>query len=277
MDHAMGVLTPWAFVPHLFLSHTDRMNFYQRAYNTYLSLYDVVIRHCLGTYIQSTDVPMRKIKLLLDAFAQLKQNVLWKYENRNLTKELPPNVKIYNWLPQNDIFAHPNVKLFISQGGIFSTQEAIYWGLPLLFIPFFGDQHRNAKKAVRAGYARLLMFDKMTSEDLVQNIQTLIDDPRYKREAMVASRLFRDNPIAPLKEATFWLEYVLRHKGAPHLKSHGAFMSLYQYLLLDVLGCTILFLILIISSMACVVVGIKRYCLRRRQVLEARRKELKRN
>lgn len=44
MDHAMGILTPWSFIPHLLLSHTDKMTFSQRAYNAYLSLYDAVMR-----------------------------------------------------------------------------------------------------------------------------------------------------------------------------------------------------------------------------------------
>lgn len=44
MDHAMGILTPWSVIPHLVLSHTDKMTFSQRAYNAYLSLYDAVMR-----------------------------------------------------------------------------------------------------------------------------------------------------------------------------------------------------------------------------------------
>lgn len=44
IDHAMGILTPWSLIPHLLLSHTDRMTFGQRAYNAYLSLYDAVMR-----------------------------------------------------------------------------------------------------------------------------------------------------------------------------------------------------------------------------------------
>ena len=45
MDRAMGLLTPWSFVPHLFLSDIYHMNFYQRAFNTYISLYDALFRH----------------------------------------------------------------------------------------------------------------------------------------------------------------------------------------------------------------------------------------
>lgn len=44
MDFAMGLLTPWSFVPHLVLPHTGLMSFLERMYNSYLSAYDVLLR-----------------------------------------------------------------------------------------------------------------------------------------------------------------------------------------------------------------------------------------
>nr|XP_036216142.1 UDP-glucosyltransferase 2-like [Bactrocera oleae] len=116
----------------------------------------------------------------------------------------------------------------------------------MLSIPLYGDQHRNTIKSVRGGYARTLNFGQMTSEDLVQNIRLLISDASYKQKALEASRKFRDNPMHPLDEASFWIEYIARHKGATHLKSYGAYMPLYQYLLLDVFGCALLIAFIVI-------------------------------
>lgn len=189
-------------------------------------------------------MPPDRLAVILNAFSKLKLNVLWKYENgsiRNL-----PNVMISKWLPQNDILAHPNVKLFITHGGIFGTQEGIYWAKPMLCLPLYGDQHRNTIKSVRAGYARSLDFSKMTADDLQQNIEMLITDPQYKRKAMEISEKFRDNPIHPMEEASYLIEYVMKYKGAPFLKSYGAFMPLYEYLLLDILACLVLSVIVII-------------------------------
>ncbi len=39
-DRAMGMLTPYSHVPHLILSYTDEMTYFQRVYNVILSLYD---------------------------------------------------------------------------------------------------------------------------------------------------------------------------------------------------------------------------------------------
>ena len=57
-----------------------------------------------------------------------------------------PNIKFVSWAPQNDVLGHPSVKAFISHGGSNSMYEAAFHGVPLVCIPFFGDQPDNAAK-----------------------------------------------------------------------------------------------------------------------------------
>ena len=80
---------------------------------------------------------IQSITELSDVFRNIKQNVLWKFEDDSLT-DVPSNVKIIKWAPQNDILAHKNVVLFISHGGGFGTTESLWNGVPMLIIPFFG-------------------------------------------------------------------------------------------------------------------------------------------
>lgn len=49
-----------------------------------------------------------------------------------------------------------------------------------------------------------------------------------------------------LDKAIYWIEYVIRHNGAHHLRSAATELLLYQYLLLDVIAFIIFSLILII-------------------------------
>jgi glucuronosyltransferase len=49
------------------------------------------------------------------------------------------------------------------------------------------------------------------------------------------SAVIRNQPQSALDRAVYWTEYVLRHNGAPHLRSVAADLPWYQYLLIDVM------------------------------------------
>lgn len=200
----------------------------------------------LGAYIQSAAMPVEKMQIILNAFKQLKQRVLWKFEDPSKSLELPKNVKMGTWMPQNDILAHPKIVLFITHGGMFGTLEGITRGVPMLFMPFYGDQQRNALKCEQKGYALTLKFSEITSDNLSEKINKIISNSSYKVQAKYASRLLTDNPMAPMSEAIFWMEYIIRHKGAEHLKSAAVHLTWFQYYMLDIIGFILLKLFLIL-------------------------------
>lgn len=173
----------------------------------------------------------------------MKQRVLWKYEDESLTN-VPSNVLIQKWIPQNDILAHPNVKVFITHSGLFGTFEALANGVPLVMIPFFGDQYRNAKRAVYAGYGQMIQFNVINDETLYKTLNEVLTNKAYSKKAKDLSAKFNHNLVHPMDEAMWWIEYVCKFKGASHLKSHAVNMSWFSYLLLDILIAT-LFIILI--------------------------------
>lgn len=152
---------------------------------------------------------------------------------------------IKKWMPQNDILAHQNVVLFISHGGLFGTSESLYHGVPLLLIPFFGDQTRNAHKITWAGYGDYLTFDEVTTDSLSNKIKKITSDESYMARAKHSSAIFKDNAVHPMDEAMFWIEHVCKFKGAKHLKSNAVNMSWFTYLLLDVLLFNVAILIVI--------------------------------
>ncbi len=47
------------------------------------------------------------------------------------------------------------------------------------------------------------------------------------------SALSRDEMESPLDRAVYWIEYVIRHRGAPHLRSASRQLSLHQRGLVD--------------------------------------------
>ena len=142
---------------------------------------------------------------------------------------------IRKWMPQNDILAHPNVILFISHGGLFGSTESLYHGVPLLLIPFFGDQFRNAHLVEAAGYGKFIRHQEITEQTFSKAINEIVSDASFLNKAKETSAIFNDNLVHPMDEAMFWIEHVAKFKGAKHLKSHAVNMSWFTYLLLDVI------------------------------------------
>lgn len=71
--------------------------------------------------------------------------------------------------------AHPNTKLFITHGGMLSTTETIYHGVPILTFPIFGDQKANAARAEMNGFGLTLPFSEITEKKLTQALDDLLN------------------------------------------------------------------------------------------------------
>nr|CAI5861497.1 unnamed protein product [Callosobruchus analis] len=186
----------------------------------------------MGSILQSADFSKDKIQAISRVFSKLKQKVLWKFESD--LENIPSNVKIMKWLPQRDVLAHPNVVAFISHFGLLGTFEAVFSGVPMLGLPVFWDQVKNADNAVRKGFAVKLNFFELNEEDFDKGLAEILNNPKYRDNAKRLSQLIRDQPMKQLDESIFWIEYVIRNHGAYHLRSSGVNLKWYQRYLIDV-------------------------------------------
>ncbi|XP_049963431.1 UDP-glycosyltransferase UGT5-like [Schistocerca serialis cubense] len=223
-----------------------------------------VVYFSLGTMVRPDTFAPEKLQALLDVFSELPQRVLWKVDPTKVPR-LPPNVMARKWMPQNDVLNHPNVLVFITHSGLMGTQEAVAAGVPMLAMPMFGDQFLNADRVVAGGSGLKLLYRDLSRGTLAAALNQLLNDPRYRERAKQLSRLFRDRPRPPLEEAVYWVEYVIRHRGAPHLRSAALDLAWYQYLLLDVaafvvatMAAALLVLYLVVRKILSCLVGASR-------------------
>ncbi|KAJ6641713.1 UDP-glucosyltransferase 2 [Pseudolycoriella hygida] len=196
---------------------------------------DGLIFVSFGTNVRSADMTPPKRAALINTFAKLKQRVLWKFEDDSLT-DIPSNVMIKKWLPQNDILAHRNTKVFVSHMGIGGYNEAMYHSVPVLAIPFGGDQFANAKKAANDEWAEIIEYPELTQDIFERKLFSLLQQTKYKSNVKRISSLYRDRPLSAIETAIFWIEYVIRHNGAKHLQYPGVELNFFQQNSLDVIG-----------------------------------------
>ncbi|XP_038217977.1 UDP-glycosyltransferase UGT5-like [Zerene cesonia] len=193
-----------------------------------------VIYISFGTNAPSCYLPSHFIQLLIRVFSKLPYDVLWKWE-KDVLPGKSENIRISKWLPQSDLLKHSKIKLFITQGGLQSTDEAITAGVPVIGIPMLGDQWYNAEKFAHHGIGIKLDMETINDKELEAAIDNVINDRSYRDNVIRLRSVMRDQPESGLQRAVWWTEYVLRHGGAKHLRSPAANMPWTEYYEIDFL------------------------------------------
>jgi len=197
-----------------------------------------------GSVLKPDQMPKEKVDIFVESFKSLKMSVIWKWDAE--VPNLPANVKISSWLPQQDLLGHPNLKVFVTHGGLGSLVEAIYHKAVIVGIPLSNDQKPNLLRASRNGFATSLDWENLTSDDLTKGIQDAMMNENMKAAMDQIHSLYVDREEKPVDKAAWWVEYVCRNKGAEMLKSGAEDIPWYQYHHVDMvifLAVVLLFLI----------------------------------
>ncbi|KAL9957659.1 hypothetical protein ACROYT_G034582 [Oculina patagonica] len=192
------------------------------------------------------------VDMLATAFGKLEQRVVWRLKGY-IPSFIAPNIKVVDWLPQNDLLAHKDIKAFVSHVGHNSLYESAYHGVPVVAFPLYIDQQSNAQKVEHFGLGLAVDWKSCNAQQLIDTIDRVINEPRFKTTAMHISGLLKDRRRTPLQETCDWIEYVLRHGGARHLKAQVFNIPWYQYYLLDVMAflVAIVTLVVMVIRLAC--------------------------
>ncbi|XP_048220633.1 UDP-glucuronosyltransferase 2B17-like isoform X2 [Perognathus longimembris pacificus] len=188
--------------------------------------------------------------VIASALAQIPQKVRWEYVPFTASYyTLSLRSLMNNFIEIHLIVGHSKTKAFITHGGANGIYEAIHHGVPMVGIPLFGEQRDNIAHMVAKGAAAQLDIRTLSSKDLLRALETVINNPLCKKNAIWLSTIHHDQPMKPLDRAIFWIEFVMRNKGAKHLRPLAHNLTWYQYHSLDIIGfplacvATVLFLV----------------------------------
>ncbi|RDD41365.1 2-hydroxyacylsphingosine 1-beta-galactosyltransferase [Trichoplax sp. H2] len=176
------------------------------------------------------------LQILLYAFARLPYHVIWKCNTTSSLKDIPNNVQVLDWVPQNDVLGHPNVIGFVTHCGVNSVLEAAYHSVPIVGLPIAGDQVLFAQKVQSKNTGVILNIKSFTGNDLFHAITKITTDPWIRGNTSKISRLIKNrcNHRTPKQEAGDWIEFALNSNGGNYLRTEEYNLYWYQLHLIDV-------------------------------------------
>ncbi|MBT2659091.1 glycosyltransferase [Bacillus sp. ISL-18] len=87
--------------------------------------------------------------------------------------EIPANFIVNNYVPQTEVLKY--TKLFITHGGMNSTHEGLYFGVPLIVIPQSADQPIIAEQVARIGAGIQLKMESLSANQLSEAVDYVLN------------------------------------------------------------------------------------------------------
>lgn len=109
----------------------------------------------------------------------------------SMFKKIPQNFVIRNHVPQLEVLKHADI--FITHGGMNSTNEALYYSVPLIAVPYFFDQPIVAHRVADLGAGIVIEKDKVSPELLKESVINIFSDPAYKANCEKIGKSLRES------------------------------------------------------------------------------------
>merc|ERR1712065_119326 len=97
-----------------------------------------------------------------------------------MPKKLASNIFLMDYIPQNDLLALDNCKVFVNHGGANGMGEAAYHNVPMVGFPMLVDQFDNVHKATQRGICIPLDRESLTKESILNAIAIASTDKTMK-------------------------------------------------------------------------------------------------
>uniref|UniRef100_A0A0N5BRH9 glucuronosyltransferase n=1 Tax=Strongyloides papillosus TaxID=174720 RepID=A0A0N5BRH9_STREA len=207
-------------------------------WNKILSLRNKTVLVSFGSFAKAIYMPDEMKNGLLETIRMLNDiTFIWKYEEpEDGTGKDIENLIISKWLPQSDLLNDERLSLFVTHGGMGSTTELSFRGVPAIAIPILGDQMRNSKLIERQKCGIVMnKFELADSSKLIKNIKTILDDDTYKNSAKMVSRRLNKRPIGSKRLLIEHIEFAAEFGKLDMLDLASRHMGIIEYYNLDII------------------------------------------
>lgn len=104
--------------------------------------------------------------------------------------DIPSNFRVHQYVPQLEILEKADV--FITHGGMNSSSEALYFGVPLVVIPVMGDQPIVANQIEKLGAGLQLNRLKLDASTLRNTTEQVLSNTSFKDKSSLVGKSLRE-------------------------------------------------------------------------------------
>ena len=109
--------------------------------------------------------------------------------SRERLGKIPDNFSIYSFVPQLEVLE--NADVFITHGGMNSVSESLYYGVPMIVIPFMADQPLNAKRIEELHLGKKIEYKNITSEIIRTTTLSVMENSSIHKQILKIKKEMR--------------------------------------------------------------------------------------
>jgi UDP:flavonoid glycosyltransferase YjiC (YdhE family) len=102
---------------------------------------------------------------------------------------IPANSRVEQYIPHSTVL--DNAPLFVSHAGHGSVMKSLWYGVPMVLVPWSRDQFGVAARAGSMQAAIVIPKDTLTVHIMAEAIDAVLHDPKYAWAAQAASARLR--------------------------------------------------------------------------------------
>jgi UDP:flavonoid glycosyltransferase YjiC (YdhE family) len=110
--------------------------------------------------------------------------------------QIPDNARVEQYVPHSKVLEQS--KLLISHAGHGSVMKALWYGVPMVLIPWGRDQPGVAARAAHLGVAKVVVREQLTDERLSEAINGALEDRQIQNTTRETSQRLRSQHPAAL-------------------------------------------------------------------------------
>jgi len=132
-------------------------------------------------------------KMCFDAFGEQPWQVvlsIGRYVDPTALGPIPDNFLISSYVPQLEIL--PRTRVFVTHGGMNSTMESLYYGVPMVVIPQMTEQAVTAQRVAEMGLGIALEKDAVNATVLRDAVERIASEASFRERVQNMQRVTRE-------------------------------------------------------------------------------------